>query len=95
MLILLRNPMYVGWGVTEWEYKLVDALWAFRTAYKSPIRSTPFRIVYGKVCHIPIEMEHKAYWALKNVNLDLDVVGRNSNYGVIVEVMLKGTHFGA
>ncbi|GJX54178.1 hypothetical protein Tco_0282547 [Tanacetum coccineum] len=47
-------------------------------AYKSPIGSTPFRIVYGKACHLPIEMGHKSYWALKNVNLDLDVAGRNS-----------------
>ncbi|GJX89767.1 reverse transcriptase domain-containing protein [Tanacetum coccineum] len=49
----------------EWANKLNDALWAIRTAYKSPIGSTPFRIVYGKACHLPIEMEHKAYWALK------------------------------
>ncbi|GJR30760.1 reverse transcriptase domain-containing protein [Tanacetum coccineum] len=61
----------------EWADKLNDALCAFRTAYKSPIRSTPFRIIYGKVCHLPIEMEHKAYWGFKNVNLDLDVAGRN------------------
>ncbi|GJR41972.1 reverse transcriptase domain-containing protein [Tanacetum coccineum] len=51
---------------------------ALRTTYKSPIGCTPFKIVYGKACHLPIEMEHKAYWALKNVNLDLDVAGRNS-----------------
>ncbi|GJZ15472.1 reverse transcriptase domain-containing protein [Tanacetum coccineum] len=60
----------------EWAYKLDDALWAFRTAYKSPIGSTPLRIVYGKACHHPIEMDHKAYWALKNVNLDLDTIGK-------------------
>ncbi|GJV98285.1 reverse transcriptase domain-containing protein [Tanacetum coccineum] len=47
----------------EWADKLDDALWAFRTAYKAPIRSTPFRIVYGKACHLPLKMEHKAYWA--------------------------------
>nr|GEV93821.1 reverse transcriptase domain-containing protein [Tanacetum cinerariifolium] len=47
------------------------------TAYKSPIGSTPFRIVYGKACHLPIEMEHKAYWDLKNVNLDLDATGKH------------------
>ncbi|GKC41082.1 reverse transcriptase domain-containing protein, partial [Tanacetum coccineum] len=47
----------------EWEDKLDDALWAFRAAYKAPIGSTPFRIVYGKACHLPLEMEHKAYWA--------------------------------
>ncbi|GKC26175.1 reverse transcriptase domain-containing protein [Tanacetum coccineum] len=44
----------------EWADKLNDALWAIRTAYKSPIGSTPFRIVYGKACHLRIEMEHKA-----------------------------------
>ncbi|GJY55553.1 reverse transcriptase domain-containing protein [Tanacetum coccineum] len=61
----------------EWADKLDDALWAFRTAYKSPIGSTPFRIVYRKACHLPIEIEHKAYWALRNVNLDLDAVGKH------------------
>ncbi|GJX27660.1 reverse transcriptase domain-containing protein [Tanacetum coccineum] len=47
------------------------------TTYKIPIGSTPFRIVYEKACHLPIELEHKAYWALKNINLDLDVAGKH------------------
>ncbi|GJT74173.1 hypothetical protein Tco_1040898 [Tanacetum coccineum] len=59
------------------DHKLDDALWAFRTAYKSLIRSTPFRNVYGKACHLLIEIKHKAYWALRNVNLNLDVVGKH------------------
>ncbi|GJY26712.1 reverse transcriptase domain-containing protein [Tanacetum coccineum] len=57
----------VNGNMNEWADKLDDALWAFRTAYKEPIGSTPFRIVYGKACHLPLEMEHKAYWAFKEV----------------------------
>ncbi|GKB98039.1 reverse transcriptase domain-containing protein, partial [Tanacetum coccineum] len=60
-----------------WADKLDDALWVFRTTYKSPIGSTPFRIVYGKACHLPIEIEHKAYWALRHVNLDLDAAEKH------------------
>ncbi|GJT73816.1 reverse transcriptase domain-containing protein [Tanacetum coccineum] len=71
-----RNNKYILVAV-DYADKLDDALCAFRTAYKSPIKSTSFRIVYGKACHLPIEMEHKAYWALRNVNLNLDVAGRN------------------
>nr|GEZ17002.1 retroelement Pol polyprotein-like [Tanacetum cinerariifolium] len=55
--------------------KLEDALWAFRTAYKTPIGCTPYKLVYGKSCHLPIELEHKAYWALKHVNFDLKTTG--------------------
>nr|GEW34140.1 reverse transcriptase domain-containing protein [Tanacetum cinerariifolium] len=55
----------------SWSEKLEDALWAFRTAYKTPIGCTPYKLVYGKSCHLPIELEHKAYRALKHVNFDL------------------------
>nr|GEV37518.1 retrovirus-related Pol polyprotein from transposon 17.6 [Tanacetum cinerariifolium] len=55
--------------------RVVDALWAFRTAYKTPIRCTRYRLFYGKSCHLPIELEHKAYWALKHVNFDLKTAG--------------------
>jgi len=60
----------------DWPDKLDDALWAFRTAYKTPIGTTPFRLVYGKACHLPVEVEHKAYWAIKKLNSDIDFAGR-------------------
>nr|GEX12675.1 RNA-directed DNA polymerase, eukaryota [Tanacetum cinerariifolium] len=48
---------------------------AFRTAYKTPIGCTPYKLVYGKSCHLPIELEHRAYWALKHVNFNLKTAG--------------------
>nr|GEZ54514.1 reverse transcriptase domain-containing protein [Tanacetum cinerariifolium]GFA31064.1 reverse transcriptase domain-containing protein [Tanacetum cinerariifolium] len=64
----------IGKNYASWSEKLDDALWAFRTAYKTPIRCTPYN-VYGKACHHPIKLEHKAYWALKQANFELTVVG--------------------
>nr|GEW38139.1 DNA-directed DNA polymerase [Tanacetum cinerariifolium] len=61
----------VGENRTLWTDKLDDALWAFRTAFKTPIGYTPYRLVYGKSCYLPLELEHKAYWALKHANFDL------------------------
>nr|GEY24534.1 reverse transcriptase domain-containing protein [Tanacetum cinerariifolium] len=59
----------------SWSDKLDDALWAFRTTYKTPIGCTPYKLVYAKACHLPIELEHKDYWALKQANFDLTVAG--------------------
>ncbi|GJT40970.1 copia protein [Tanacetum coccineum] len=54
-----------------WSRKLDDALWAFRTAYKTPTGTTPYKLIYGKNCHLPFEIELRTYWALKNCNPDL------------------------
>nr|GEY37741.1 reverse transcriptase domain-containing protein [Tanacetum cinerariifolium] len=51
----------VGENHATWSEKLDDALWAFRTAYKIPIGCTPYKLVYRKSCHLPIELEHKEY----------------------------------
>ncbi|GJW33011.1 reverse transcriptase domain-containing protein [Tanacetum coccineum] len=51
----------VGENRALWSDKLDEALWAFRTTFKTPIGCTPYKLVYGKSCHLPIELEHKAY----------------------------------
>nr|GEX03667.1 reverse transcriptase domain-containing protein [Tanacetum cinerariifolium] len=65
----------VGENRASWSNRLDDALWAFRTAYKTPIGCTPYKLVYGKACHLPVELEHKAYLALKHANFDLKTAG--------------------
>jgi hypothetical protein len=59
-----------------WKKHLLDALWAYRTTFKTPIGMSPFQLVYGKTCHIPVETEQKAYWAIKRFNLNFAKAGR-------------------
>ena len=59
----------------DWAFKLNDALWAYITAYKNLMGMTPYKMVYGKSCHLPIELEQKAYWAVKNLNYDYKTAG--------------------
>nr|GFC28115.1 reverse transcriptase domain-containing protein [Tanacetum cinerariifolium] len=67
----------IGENQASWSDKLDDALWAFHTAYKTPIGCTPYKLVYRKACLLPIELEHKAYWALKHANFDLSVASNH------------------
>jgi hypothetical protein len=58
---------------SSWRRKFNEALWAYRKAYKTPIGMMPYQLVYGKTCDLPIELEHKAFWAIKKWNMDLKV----------------------
>ena len=55
--------------------KLHDSLLAYRTTYKTILGMSPYRLVYGKACHLPMEVEYKAWWAIKKLNMDLSRVG--------------------
>ena len=59
----------------DWSKKIDDALWAYRTAFKTPLGMSPFRLVYGKACHLLMELEHRAYWATRLLNINSKVAG--------------------
>jgi hypothetical protein len=60
---------------TAWKDHLPEALWAYQTTYKTPLGMSPYQLVYEKTCHLPMELEHKAHWAIKHWNMDFKAAG--------------------
>ena len=59
----------------DWAKMLDDTLWAYRTTYKTPLSMSPYHLVFSKICHLPVEIECKTYWAIQELNMDLHCVG--------------------
>ncbi|XP_015158557.1 uncharacterized protein [Solanum tuberosum] len=58
---------------TYYSSKLDDDLWTYRKTFKSPIGLSPYKLVFGKACHLPVELKRKPLWALKKINLNWDI----------------------
>ena len=78
----------------EWSLKLMDSLWAYGTTYKTILAMSPYRLVYGKACHLPMEIEYKAWWAVNKLYLDMGRACLNRLFDINeLEELRNDTHF--
>ena len=72
----------VNRSTKNWSKKLDHTLWAYRTAYKNHMGMSPYKMVYGKACHLPLELEHKAYWAIIEINYDFKLAAEKRLFDI-------------
>ena len=72
---IMQKKKTVNSSRKDWSNKIDDALLAYMTTFKTPLGMSPFRLVYGKACHLLVELEHRAYWATRRLNMDSKLAG--------------------
>ena len=71
--LILEKMVNKSWK--DWAKKLNDALWSYWTVFETLLGISPYPLVYEKVCHLPVEIEHKTYWVIKVINMNFNLVG--------------------
>ena len=71
--LILEKTVNQNWK--DWSTKLVDALWACRITFKTILGMSPYRLVFEKACYLPVELEHRTLWAIKQLNFNLNKAG--------------------
>lgn len=76
-----------------WATRLDNALWTYKIAYNTPLGMSPHKLVHGKNFHLPIQLEKKAYWTIKELNLDPELARKERLFQLKELEELEEFHF--